>query len=403
MKNRREGYKFNGKIKLKHIEIMSFFFALLSLLKCWMFARQSGTELTKFICEIIVNFSLVVSIAYIFAIYKIDLKKIRYAIFPMIYILVNIFYRYDGNANISDSGITVVMIATLYLLLPQQCQINIYKIFKYILVVFSLLGIIFYVSYIFHLSIPFTIVPYYEKITQANAIYVNYFNIVLFVSPSGMVRLCGPFNEPGLMGTFLGLMLVAEDLNLKKKGNLILLIAGILTYSMAFVITVIIFCIYKYISDWKILLAIGIFTIVIVIIPYVEFQNKAFQNLITRLFKMENNRTTKYFDLKFENFVRSNRLWIGLGSDIQIAGVLSIKLFVMQYGVVGVLFYVLYILDMGLSFAKKNSKGIVLLMLFLLNMYQRPEVISPGYFIILVGGLQMLNYKNSPFSELRTR
>ena len=132
----------------------------------------------------------------------------------------------------------------------------------------------------------------------------------------------------------------------------------------------------------------------VVIVPHIEFENKAFQYLITRLFKVESKRTTRYFDLLFEEFVRSNKLWIGLGADIRIAGALSIKVFIMRYGIVGTFFYVLYILMMGLSFTKKNNKGIFLLMLFLLNMYQRPEVISPGYFIILIGGLQMLNYRD---------
>ena len=52
--------------------------------------------------------------------------------------------------------------------------------------------------------------------------------------------MCGIFNEPGWLGTTIGLMLCYEEFEFKKISNWILLIAGLLTYSLAFIIIMII-------------------------------------------------------------------------------------------------------------------------------------------------------------------
>lgn len=382
-------------IRIKHLDIMAFCFALLALLKCWLYARQSGSETTVFVCDIIIYMCSIVTFVYVFAKYRFEMQNIKFAVFPVVYILANILYRYDGGINVNDAGITVVSIAILYLLLPQYCQMYIYKMFRYILVFCSILGIVFYMVYMIQLPIPYNSVPYYAQITQPDALYADYFNIVLYISAGGMVRLCGPFNEPGLMGTFLGLVLIAEDMNLRKKGNLILFIAGAITYSMAYVVIILLYFLYTYGKDWRLFILVILGLMLVIILPNIQFENATLQDLINRLFRGDDNRTTRKFDIMFEEFIKTSRLWFGNGSGIQTVGVSSIKLYIMQYGIVGTVFYLLYILRMGLFFSNRNKKSIVFLTIFLLSMYQRPDVISPGYFIILIGGIHAINYGNN--------
>lgn len=95
----------------------------------------------------------------------------------------------------------------------------------------AFLGIVAYFDFLLGLGLPHSIEEYY--IQRDNANYINYTFAYLFVEFDG-IRLCGLFNEPGAFGTFLALFLILDGFNYKHYGNYLLLIAGCLTLSMAF-------------------------------------------------------------------------------------------------------------------------------------------------------------------------
>ena len=373
---------------IDNIDIFSIFFCVLSILKSWTYIRQSGSDQAKTIAEvlIIISLSIVIFLALQYGAFRIS--NIKWCVFPIFYATIRTIYRYDRSIDIEDSGITVIGLVCVYLVLAKEYKSRVYETLRCFFVALALVGIIIYLAYIFSLPIPYQMVRYYAYRTQPKAMYADYLGMVLFISGTGDIRLCGPFNEPGLFGTFLGLLVISDDVNLKKIGNIIMILAGVMTFSLAFVYLVTGWLIYKNSKNWRVVFVLLIGLVVVAAIPYIRFDNRSFELFFRRIVKFVDNRTTESFNHFFKKFIRTPKIWFGIGGGYNAIGVLSIKLFLVEYGLIGLAIYVLYIVRLGMYNARKNINALFYIALFILSMYQRPDVLSPVYMVLLVSGTE---------------
>ena len=121
---------------------------------------------------------------------------------------------------------------------------------KKLVAVFIVPGIVFWFihsaigdPYLFSIGIvPDNIVPNSLKVLHGEY-YLKYplsLNLSSFLGQT-VYRLLGPYDEPGVIGTLAALILSADNFRLNSKSNLILIIAGILSFSLTFYILTVLY------------------------------------------------------------------------------------------------------------------------------------------------------------------
>lgn len=266
-----------------------------------------------------------------------------------------------------------------------------YSIFHTIFFCLSICGIISFLLYVFNILPPFSIVDFYEE--EENAYYMNY--ILAYILQPGLPRLCGMYNEPGLFGTLGALLLVSEQMKMNFK-NIIILVACILTFSVAFVVLIMLYLLFQAFLKRSIKTA-AFLSLVVLLIGYastMDFGDSELYRFFGR-FVFEDGALSGDRRMKLENTYLWDRvindpqkLWFGYGSFHPDTQVSSYKKYIMLHGIVGTVIIFLPMLIGLLKFGKGNKYCVILVILFFLNIYQRPQVFDLSYFILIIGGIQ---------------
>ena len=332
---------------------------------------------------------------------KTILIKDLFQTIPMIiFIIISSFHTYDGS--ISFSGFLFSLLWIIFALAPDNIKKRTFIYFKNAFIIICIAGIICYLSYDLNLFLPYKVVNYYNN----NAIvenYIDYKFIFLYRASSSisLVRLCGICNEPGYFGTICALILCASSLNLKKKSNIIILIAGFLTFSLAFIITLVIYVLLKYLKDFRtVILTVLLTCFYLFLLPNIYTGNPTIDRFIQRMTITDeglagDNRTTDELEYVFNDVVKNKPLF-GYGNNYiksnNLKGSLSYKTYIIQYGFVGCILLWGSLLLAAL-YKNKNYLSIIYIIVFFVNIYQRPNIMTLQYQILLFGGLAFINAK----------
>ena len=332
---------------------------------------------------------------------KTILRKDLFQTIPMIiFVIISSFHTYDGS--ISFSGFLFSLLWIIFALAPDNIKKRTFIYFKNAFIIICIAGIICYLSYDLNLFLPYKVVNYYNN----NAIvenYIDYKFIFLYRASSSisLVRLCGICNEPGYFGTICALILCASSLNLKKKSNIIILIAGFLTFSLAFIITLVIYLLLKYLKDVRtVILTVLLTCFYLFLLPNIYTGNPTIDRFIQRMTITDeglagDNRTTDELEYVFNDVVKNKPLF-GYGNNYiksnNLKGSLSYKTYIIQYGFVGCILLWGSLLLAAL-YKNKNYLSIIYIIVFFVNIYQRPNIMTLQYQILLFGGLAFINAK----------
>ena len=243
--------------------------------------------------------------------------------------------------------------------------------------------------------------------------YYLYYGVCTMLSNFGglLNRLCGVYNEPGFVGTLGALFLVADKINLKKWDNIVILIALMFTFSLAFVLLLsVAFLLYKLyqLKDSRksfgaivMLLTFVMAYFVFMEIPFKEGSD--LQSLQARLEITEDglagdNRiaSSEAAVKEYERFLESGTINTLFGhgkSTIKEYGVdiwqnvCSYKEFIYYFGFIGIFLMVAFFICVVLtkySQVKGEQKWniIVLLTVFIVSIYQRYSVTHFYYIMI---------------------
>lgn len=211
-----------------------------------------------------------------------------------------------------------------------------------------------------------------------------YLNYVFFVTYDGIEanRFYSLFDEPGVLGTISAFILWANGYNFKDKRCLLILIGALFTYSMAFYSLTV----FGWLAKSKFKVSSVIKTMILLVLIggcalYILKDNLAFQQSI--LYRFSNldesgvaSRTTEEFNKRWDSFVRTSDLVFGLGSGStsKFAGKTSYRVFVMEYGVIGLLILLFaYFRNIKI----KNYYTLMTLFIFVLSFLQRPDLFNP--------------------------
>ncbi len=350
-------------------------------------------------------------------IYKENLKCFLLILTWVIYALVP---REIDNINFFSTGILSILIFSL---LPDDNKIIIFEKFKTLLCIILALSIIEYPLIILGIvSSIGNIEPFSEiKITRGQ-FYINYiFNIVLndqHLSLGGFsfFRFSSIFDEPGLIGSICAILFFTypESKNKNKNKNknnierIILLISIIISFSLGGYLLFIIGCFINFAlgkgenKTKKLLLLISISILGLASLSSTEGGRTYITDRIwndNNITLGENNRVDNNFDKIYYNIYNSpSDLLIGNGKDAHTRtgfDVSSYKGFLYNYGLIGALL-IITVLSYIIIIKKASLEAYVILVLLLVNSFQRPIEFNFYYYFIFLSTICYYVKKNKP-------
>lgn len=384
---------------------VSFALMALAFFLCMWAPATQGSSLSGTTFKLIIRYSyFVLGLGLIFLnILGKKLSVYEFILFlsPLINYLLKTIWKY-GPAQSSGTSVSALLICLGVVLTSDEVKNKTFQFIKLLLVGMSFIGIICYFSYVLNLGIPYIQQPYYgysgnmgvEMMQKFGVSYIN-FHVCYLYHEFNTARLCGLFNEPGWFGTFLAFYLCEENLNFKRKYNFIVLFAGILTFSLAFVLIISIYYVISNFKDWRkwtgVLL---LFVIVFLVLPNIKTGIEIVDYLFSRLSITSgglagDNRTSSAYDLLFSEFMKSQYIFFGHGSQYtfyKLNGYIgsTIKTDLMDIGFIGtIVIYALPIVSLALI-SQQNKRALYFLICVAISLYQRNWFYEPSNFIIVL-------------------
>ncbi|WP_028387542.1 hypothetical protein [Legionella fairfieldensis] len=273
---------------------------------------------------------------------------------------------------------------------------------------------------------------------QQNVYYLHYAGSVfqsntINLLPYGgkLARLVGIYDEPGTVGTFAALFLTVSCFEIKKKWkNVLILTGGILSFSLAFYLMSLTAC--CLLKKFKMMVLLGLTGALCFVMPYsplhtrpvplVQIENNIKKNYNTEkidlakkinhylqvkkvieYIKQLDNRDSPKMQALFSNYLHGSigTILFGISSDANSVydGFSSTwKIILTNYGLTGFVYLLLFLfLYTFVNAGKlKNKREIyTFLLVFIINLYQRPFIWIPSYMLIFVGAIAWFSLREN--------
>lgn len=274
-----------------------------------------------------------------------------------------------------------------------------YNYFSKIYVWVLFLGLIVWVLVFLKLPIPHAVIPpmntlkeYYFD--QYPLLVIPHTFRITIESIYASFRFCGPFEEPGVVGTISLLMLLVEDFNLKKKGNIVLLISGLLSFSIFFYVAAFMFALYYMVFNrkWK-------WGIVVVLCASIFFgftkDSPFFKQLLWERLEWNSekksiagdDRSGKEMDAYFNKIKGTSIYYFGTPDHkllTYFSDNASYKNSVLTYGMVSCALYLICFSLLAWLRIGLRKELLLFVAVLVLTLYQRPSFFSINYIFLFV-------------------
>ncbi|WP_165157659.1 hypothetical protein [Parabacteroides sp. ZJ-118] len=242
-------------------------------------------------------------------------------------------------------------------------------------------------------DLPYSVIEPLNKVKTYN--YLAYpFCVIPDESYFSHFRFCGCYDEPGVVGTIAGVMLVTNRWDMRNWKNIVLLISGIFSFSLYFYLLQFLYFLFYARLRYKIVasfLLIGLFF-------YLQNDELVNEFLLARLdfsggdFSGD-NRTTALFDSWYRDFLFTTDFWIGCGkgmANIVDLGGASYKHLIVDYGFIMFAIYMFSFLYLIWRNHSVSKKFLIISIVFFSLIYQRPFIFIYLYLFLLVSPIYVL-------------
>ena len=326
----------------------------------------------------------------------VDAKKI-YTSFAVAFLT----FAYSLSNGASIFGALAIFASTLiFSIIKSEQIIKIFQKFKFLLSLFLLPGTVLWLihnlidSSLFYIgSMPVDLIPNGTKVEAGQGYAVYPFAIVLdYMLDYPLYRMAGVFDEPGVVGTICALTLAANKFKIEKKFDIVIFVAGILSFSLAFYIM---FFFYKAIAATKKIRSIAIFAMTTLLLIAAASQMKAVDDYIFSRLTIEDgsitgdNRSDDSLEDYFDKWKSGSASEVLFGEkEYKNTGASSWKEIPIKTGLVGVLIFLLiFFILLLMNNTKTNIYLLSFVMVFISSIYQRPYVVAPFFILIFISGV----------------
>jgi len=365
---------------------------------------------SKFIYSIVFVLAITVTLAW-------SLLRARISKSSVVFISVFLssFFLNQFTLHGAYPWISVVVVLILcFLLFDEKIYKNTLKVFINIYALVSIPSILMFFLLAAGVNLEWEYLEPYSKAKQSTGVYYReYFGMVvlntqIFTLGTGeLFRLSSVFPEPGVVGTVSALLLTVTRFDVKNWKGVILLVSGILSFSLAFYVLACMYLILK--KPFYLFILAGLLSALFFYLP-----DDIKDNRIIKYYVMErgealfvnfdevDNRLNDCFERRYDEFLNSSDIFIGNGYKASIStmcNVSSYKNVIYDYGIIGFLILVLLYIIILLSKIRTKSdfmNCVPLLIVFFATSYQRPAFDTFWFFAIFVGGvISLVNSKSN--------
>lgn len=255
-------------------------------------------------------------------------------------------------------------------------------------------------------------IPHEVETSDPDASSIITYDVYMHICGVVNLRFAGFFSEPGVLGTFSAVLLVANQFKLRPVVLASLLLSGVLSFSFAFYVIIVLYVIFCS-KSVKLIGGIAIIGAVLVYFFWDIFSELILERVMFEDGDLVSNRTTRDFDAWYSHFVQTSDFWWGLGNQASIKydemGA-SYKHLIVDYGMI---FFVSFTATLALyakSCIKKLRPWIGYLIILLGILYQRPFIELHSYLFVLYASIiaiahstqtsNTIKYENSSIDNL---
>lgn len=362
-------------------------------------------------------FGVLIVAIYIVKYMKIRMSKLEFGLVVLILFTGVFTICISGGVSInrilSFTWLPYLVVA-VFIMLPPKIQKRSYEIFVLFFAITLILPIIYYILTKSGIHIPYTILESQDKIKVIRGKFYKLYPLCPQIS--GVInskkielRMSGIYDESGRLGTIAALILASERYNIRKNWkNIVIFIGGFLSFSLAFYLIGVIYFLglsirQKSYKTFFIIIGVLASYFLFIIINFSSPEMQGFQErfLISSDGLEGDNRTSREYDEVMNNFYRSDlySLLFGKGngaieafSKKNVDGS-SYKGLIYDYGFIGFDLLIAWLCLYAFYSSKRKNADVgqilLLLIVYLANIYQRPTIFYMGYLIIMFGGMNI--------------
>ena len=317
-----------------------------------------------------------------------------YVVFTTLLFLIYLVLAFMGGGTFVGTVVTSLM-GIVFFTDPRFLKL-VFDKFVYVFSITSLLSVIQYILVVvFDIGMPYRVINALNTLKS-----YDYMAYAFFVMPSKtfdiLPRFFGMYDEPGVVGTIAGAILMTRQFNFKKWINIPIFIAGILSFSLFFYVIFAIYVILFAKIRYKV-----ITTVLVALAVYLWRENEILERYVFSRLEIENgewtgdDRTKAHFDYWYKTeFVNSKDFYFGLGrsaNTLYNQGGASYKDVIVNYGIIFFVIYMGTFTLFGLYRLKFSKEFFIYFFLLYGVIYQRPFIGSFVYLFIIFIPILYLN------------
>jgi hypothetical protein len=233
-------------------------------------------------------------------------------------------------------------------------------------------------------------------IAQGKSYIVYPLTLVSTSNIDEFLRFCGPFDEPGVVGTLGALQLCAMRFNLKDWRDVIILISGILSASLFFYAIAIIFWLSDLLFVRKKMYPILLIFVGVIVAYNTTKDIPAVKNLVWNRVEWDssrgtfagNTRVNSNTQSNFQHYVSTGEIWLGVNDKEKYwqenFGSTSIYDFIAIYGILFSILYVLWVLFIGYKKGAPTTRFLLYCFVVVGCLYQRTNAFNILYIFLFI-------------------
>jgi len=327
-----------------------------------------------------------------------------------------VIYFFNGNGvDFYPARLLPLACIGIFMLFSTQRKKIVFEYFMTIFAISLLPGMLYFILEYIGVNVPYVeLQAQHAGKTAIYQFYRNYFGAVRIDAyyVDFTHRLCGMFDEPGVVGTFCAFFIIAKRFNLKDWRCIVFGLAGIMSLSIAFFVligfSILLQCLSRDRKARKmVILAMVFFVLMLLAFPDLlmyllsRFENNSIIDLLNKRIK----NVTSY-NTEMNNFITGpiSTLFFGMGynASLQNSNMAGSYIFSMPFydhGIVGILLMIIWlwlVYRAIIKLADDNSHRQSVLFYFLVfisSIFQRPYVFELYYMVTLIGGGLLLAEK----------
>lgn len=234
--------------------------------------------------------------------------------------------------------------------------------------------------------------------------YIEYFMLVIPTHVNvDSARFCSVFDEPGVVGTLSALVLIAENFNFKDKKLLVVLVAGIFSFSLFFYLIIVIYLLLRAPAKYKIVTIISVFFLYLLTINNEVIYDRIWARLeIGSDGLMEgDNRNTESLIALWDRYKYSPQILLGYGAKFvsDYTDSASIQLFILRDGLLFVILFLLSLYKLARYYISNFNEVVIIMIIMLCTLYQRPGFCETEYLLLF----SIIIIKHQSYDRLNNR